>query len=66
MQLSHFFRFRLLSLDQMTDHLVFGVDSVICKERGVFDSLLMSVVVREFCEWQLITPVVLLIVDVRS
>jgi len=41
----------MLSLDQMTDHLVFGVDSVLCKEGGVFDRLLISFIVGEFCKW---------------
>ena len=38
----------LLSLDQMTYHLVFGVDPVICKQGCVLDGFLISVVVCEF------------------
>jgi len=48
--MTHFLWFRLLSLDQMTDHLVFRIDSVISKKKGVLDCLLISLVVREFCK----------------
>jgi len=48
----------------MTDHLVFGVDPVICKEWRVLDGLLISIVVCKFCQWEVTTPIVLLVVDV--
>jgi len=50
----------------MTNHLVFEVDSVICKEAGIFHCLLISLVVRKLCQWQVPTAIVLLIIDVGS
>ena len=37
------------SVYQMTDHLVFGIYSVICKEGCVFDGFLITVIVCKFC-----------------
>jgi len=56
----------LLSLDQMTDHLLLGTDSVNRKKRCVFHGPLMSVVISKLCQLYVTTPIVLLIVDVSS